>query len=447
MTTSAPDTDGAVDDELRASRADVVRRVLLPRGLETTSKWMLLPVGALVAVCARADLPNGSELLQLALLWFVVEQLAYQARYQLNDLRDRRADAAHPASAQRGRLAFPWTPARAALVWGSVALRVGLAVALVALVLDGRPQQAGATLLVLVVPVSAAYELARERVRRERVDPLSRRARSLGLPVLLCVPLGYGLRVWTGLHALAPGDSGAGLAVLLVAAVLVLYAGTVLLAWALEGTSFVLADGTLRPGLGDRAHLALLVRHTGLLDHSRPTHDRPDATGLVLARDRPSRGPLDLKVWDLTGALGLLLAYAAAVHGADGDASTRAAAALAGLTSVVLPLLLRARLSRAPGPWDQRAPWLGGGALAATVGLEVGALVLLAAAVLLQDPGQARLLWLPAFFLFQHGALRTSSYVRGFGPFSLVKRPLVRLRNRGTGAERGARAPRRADAT
>ena len=398
--------------------------------MELFFKWLLLPVGALVALTARAELPSAGELGQLLLLWFVAEQLAYQARYQLNDLRDRRTDALHPASTQRGRLSFPWTRTRATAVWSSVALRILLAVVLVATVLTGRPQQAGAVFLVLVAVVSLAYEAARERVRREPVDPRSSRARSLGLPVLALVPLGYGLRVWTGFHALGGEEATASLAALLVLAVLSLYTGTVLLSWALEGTSFVRPDGTVEPQLGKRAHLALLVRHSRLLDPAEPTPGRPSPTQLVLARDRPGRGRMDLRIWDATAGVALLLSYAVAAYGAEADPATTAGLLSAGLVSVLLPLLLRGTLSRPPGPWDARPPWLGNHALAVTVAVEVAVLLLAVLGVLVHDAAQARLLWLPAYVLFQAGSLRASSYTRGFGPFSLVRRPLAWARQR-----------------
>ena len=428
MTTSFLPASAAPDAAaLRATRGDLVRRLLLPRGLETLNKWLLLPVGGLVAVSQMGALPPARLLAQAALLWLVVEQLAYQARYQLNDLRDRRADNAHPEKRSRGRLAMPWTRCRAALVWGSVAVRVVLAVLLVATVLDGRPQQAGAVFLLLMVPISAAYEAARERMRRSPVDLDGPGVRGHALPVLLVVPLGYGLRVWTGYHALAAPDAGPALAVLLVLAVIAVYTGSVLLAWALEGSSFVLPDATLRPGLGAKAHLALLVRHTGLLDVVPATLSRPAATSLVLARDRPARGPLDMKAWDLAAAVALPLGYAVAAAGVDADRLTTAVLALAAATGVVLPLALRIW---APGPpvWDTRPSWLGAGGLARTVAVEVAALGLAAAVVLVHDAPQGRLLWLPAFFLFVTGAVRTSSRVRGFGPLSMIKRPVLWLR-------------------
>lgn len=431
MTAAAPPV-GAVEPSanLRDTRGALLRRLLLPRGVELFFKWAVLPVGALAALSARAAPPSARELGQLLLLWIVAEQLVYQARYQLNDLRDRRTDALHPGRAQRGRLSFPWTRTRAVAVWGTVVFRLVLAVVLVVAVLDGRPQQAGAVFLVLVLVISLAYEAARERVRREPVDPMSSRARNLGLPVLVLVPLGYGLRVWTGFHAVGGGAATAGLATLLVLAVLSLYTGTVLLSWAIEGTSFVRRDGTVEPQLGKRAHLALVVRHARLLDPAEPTPARPSPTQLVLARDRPARGRADLRIWDAAAGTALVLSYAVAAYGVDAGPATTAGLVGAGLVSALLPLLLRGALSRPPGPWDARAPWLGNRTLATTAAVELGVLLLAVLVLLVRDPAHARLLWFPAYVLFQAASVRASSSVRGYGPLSLVRRPLAWARRR-----------------
>lgn len=430
---------------LVATRSAVVTRVLLPRGREQVYKWMLIPVGALLAVAVRAELPTLVEVVQLVLLWFVTEQLGYQARYQLNDLRDRAADAAHPAGAARGRLGFPWTPQRAALVWGSVAVRAVLAVVAVQVLLHGRFAVAGGWFLVLMVVSSLAYELARERVRRERVEPGSRRAVQLGLPVLLCVPLGYGLRVWAGFHALSPDhlltSSGRWPEALLVAAVLALYAASTLLAWALEGTSFLRGDaaGTVDPALGKRAHIALLVAHVGLLHRGPvPTASAgtpaPGAvvapTALVVARDRPVGPGTRLAVWDVCAAAAVVLAHSFVASTLESANGMRVVVLLAGLVVAAAPLLARRVRRPGPGPWDERPSWLGGGALALTVGIEVAVLVVLLVVEALVAPGALRITWFLAFVLFAWGSIRTSSYVRGFGPFSLVRRPLQWWRER-----------------
>lgn len=215
-----------------ASRRTFWTRLLLPRFRDVVFKWAFLPTGALVAVSVGGHSLTGRDVVQLLLLWVVVEQLAYQARYLVNDLRDRVTDAQHPADAQKSRLAFPMTPARLVGTWASVAARLVLALLISVLVLDGTFGEAALGFIVLLLPVSALYEAARDRIRREDAEPASLRARTLALPVLLSVPLGYGLRVWAGYHALKPPADPWWHVGLLVVTALLLQLATVMLGWA-----------------------------------------------------------------------------------------------------------------------------------------------------------------------------------------------------------------------
>ncbi len=433
---------------LAATRRHLVARLLVPRGREQLWKWVLIPVGAALAAAVHGTPPSLRDVAAVVLVWLVAEQLGYQARYQLNDLRDRAADAAHPAGLARGRLSFPWTPLRAALVWGSVAARAATAVGVTALVLDGTPQEAAAWFLVVMVLTSAAYEAVRERVRREVVAPGTARARALGVPVMAVVPLGYGLRVWAGYHTLRPEGAELAPVVLVVAAVLCLYTASTLLAWALEGTSFLRARPgggvDVEPSLGARAHIAVLVEHAGLLHRGDPApDDRTGAGGvpvpsrLVLARDRPVREGAPLLVWDVAAAAAVALAHAVVAVGSGVGGAAAVALVLTGAVSTAAPLIAR-RLRRPGltrgGPWDERPSWLGAGALAATVAVEVGALVVLVVVLAVTAPGGLWLVWFVAFVLFHWGATRASSYERGFGPLSLVRRPLRWAKARRAGA-------------
>lgn len=423
---------GPTTEELRSTRGQVVSRALMPRAREVLLKLPLVPLGAAVAVVAEGRLPTAALLGQLVVLWLLVEVLAYQARYQLNDLRDRAADAAHPEKTHRGRLTFPWTPLRAAVVWGSLVARVVLAVGL-AVWLPGAAGQAAVAFLVLLVLVSGTYEVCRERIRRgPDVAPGSTDARRLGLPVLLCIPLGYGLRVWAGYHAASQGELPAVLGLLLVVTVLATYTATVCTAWALEATTFLRGRGEPpSAGLQRRAHVGLLLQHAGLLRAEGTTAAVPaEPASLVVARDRPASSWADWKVWDVAGALAVLGAYATVAVG--GGAGPLAAVVLgtAGVVSAAAPTVLHLRSRPGGGAWDGRAPWLAPGSLAVVVAVEVGALVVAAAVLLLTAPAQARLLWLVVFVLFQVGSIRTSSYRRGFGPLSTVRRPLAWVRDR-----------------
>ncbi|MCW2528841.1 MAG: putative rane protein, partial [Pseudonocardiales bacterium] len=58
-------------------------------------KAIILPVGFGVGSLITSA-PTRHELLSLLVVWFAVEYLAYQARYQWNDIRGFWADQLHP---------------------------------------------------------------------------------------------------------------------------------------------------------------------------------------------------------------------------------------------------------------------------------------------------------------------------------------------------------------
>lgn len=422
------------------------RRLLLPRNRSVWIKWVWLPLGAAVAVAASGRPPSLRTVLEVVVVWVVAEHLAYQARYLANDLRDRAADEAHPAAAQRRRLPGGLTRGQVRVLWGSVAFRVLLAVVVPLLVLTGPARTAALAFLAGLAVVTAVYEVGRDRVRRRAVRPGAPGALGLALPVLAGVPLGYGLRVGAGYHA-AAADGLDGVGVLLVLTVLLLQTAGVLLAWTLEGTAFLDAFPRAHrydPGLERLAHVGLLLVHAGALDRSARPRAGPslgDApTEVVVARDRPAQHGSRALVWDAAAAL----AAVGAVLTVAAGAGTRAA----------WWALLPAALLLASAPWVARAvvargggtggTWLGGGALAVAVRLEAVVLLAVVVVTALLAPHAVWLLVVPVVTTSQWAALRASSWAQGVGPRTVARAVLARA-GRVRGAGRGRSAAERVD--
>ncbi len=128
------------------------------------SKAVILPLGFVLALAATGR-PSGHDLARAAVVWFAVEYLAYQARYQWNDIRGFHSDQAHPDRDRRGRLPGPVTRARvhiavsAATLWARVAMAVLLVVLLPGLHLAAVLLPA----VVAVFAVAVVYETLRAR--------------------------------------------------------------------------------------------------------------------------------------------------------------------------------------------------------------------------------------------------------------------------------------------
>lgn len=405
------------------------RRLLLPRNRSVWIKWVWLPLGAAIAVAASGRLPSLRTVLEVVVVWVVAEHLAYQARYLANDLRDRAADEAHPAAAQRRRLPGGLTRGQVRVLWGSVAFRVLLAVVVPLLVLTGPARTAALAFLAGLAVVTAVYEVGRDRVRHRTVRPGAPGAVGLALPVLASVPLGYGLRVGAGYHA-AAADGLDGVGVLLVLTVLLLQTAGVLLAWTLEGTAFIDAFPHARrydPGLERLAHVGLLLVHAGALDRSaRAGGDDAGVaapTDVVVARDRPARNGSHVRVWDVAAALAAVCSALTVAAGAGSEA--------------LWWLLVPAALLLASAPWLARAvvgrsggtggTWLGGGALAVAVRLEAVVLLGVVVVTALRAPLAVWLLVVPVVTTSQWAALRASSWAQGVGPRTVARAVLARV--------------------
>src|SRR3954454_16265438 len=75
-------------------------------------KAIIEPLGFAVAV-ALTSMPSGRQLLGGVVVWFALDYLAYQARYQWNDIRGFRSVQLHPDRDARGRLPGPIERGRA----------------------------------------------------------------------------------------------------------------------------------------------------------------------------------------------------------------------------------------------------------------------------------------------------------------------------------------------
>src|SRR4051794_227129 len=136
------------------------------------SKSVIVPLGFVTAM-ATTGLPTLHQVLRALVVWFAVEYLAYQARYQWNDIRGFHSDQAHPDRDRRGRLpgppdrAKPHIAASVAVLCARVAAAVLLVVALPGLRLAPVLLPAVAA----VFAVALVYEALRGRAARGSAGP------------------------------------------------------------------------------------------------------------------------------------------------------------------------------------------------------------------------------------------------------------------------------------
>src|SRR4051794_40946557 len=136
--------------------------LLLPRPGDSV-KWAVFPAAFVVGVLARGGI-SAERVLSAAVLWFILELLIYQARYQWNDIRGFAADQLHPQAATRGRV--PGPPERGPV--NKLASYVGAAgrpvlAPVPAMVVRGLPPPGVAALALGVFGLAVAYEALRGR--------------------------------------------------------------------------------------------------------------------------------------------------------------------------------------------------------------------------------------------------------------------------------------------
>jgi hypothetical protein len=182
--------------------------------------------------------------------WALLEYLAYQARYQWNDIRGAVEDAAHPAAISRGRLptqAFGLD--RAVTLSSAVAIfRIGAAVVLALGIPSNRP--GGPLIGIAAIFILAAFY---ETVRKMEKPRATMALVALGYPLRFCLGLEIAGYQWTADGALLAAS-------IAVAAFLSLGWSTVGLAWTLEAVHFTQQGKPLRP------HHRWLLGNAGLTD-------------------------------------------------------------------------------------------------------------------------------------------------------------------------------------
>jgi hypothetical protein len=215
--------------------------LLLPRPGDLVKAW-IFPSTFLLGILSARDV-SGRELVRAMVIWFALELLIYQARYQWNDIRGFEADQRHPDRAARGRLPGPPSRRRehvrasALVVAGRLAAVAILAVALPALDLAG-------TLFVLAVAVfgvAALYEALRARAtgRSDRIPP---RLSGGIFAIWAVVGAGYAIRALAGFAAAVDLFASLWLPLAALVAAWAFGIAFVTARWALEALAFGRCD-------------------------------------------------------------------------------------------------------------------------------------------------------------------------------------------------------------
>lgn len=279
--------------------------VLLPRPQELLVKTSFVLVAYLTG--RWASMGPGLAVWEVAMAIVALELLAYQARYQVNDILDAFHDADHPAAASRRRIPGGESGRVRATVFGAAAGRVALAGA-TCLFLQERARLTSLIGIGCIFLVALVYESLRRVLRR----PVSLLAVSqldwVCAATFVVVGAGYGLRVATGL-ALAGAPAWA----LVPAAAFgwLLGIACVSMTWALEGTAFITAGWSgIDEHLLRKRHLAVSLRFAGMFPPDPAAGSGSPVLVRVLARPSQLRSPwaiAALAASTVAAVLGLLL--------------------------------------------------------------------------------------------------------------------------------------------
>lgn len=214
--------------------------LLVPRPKDLV-KALVVPLTFALGAAAAGGATSG-QLGRALLVWFALELLVYQARYQWNDIRGFAADQAHPEAASRGRLPGPVERGRAHITASLVVMAVRLgATAALALAI---PELRGILLLMTVgvFGVAFVYEHVRSAATGRTTDlPVPLHPSLLGLWVV--VGAGYAVRGMVGLSLAV--ELGGQQALVGCAAVAMWALGVVFVTcrWALEAMCFATFRG------------------------------------------------------------------------------------------------------------------------------------------------------------------------------------------------------------
>lgn len=277
--------------------------------------------------------PSTHQILRALVVWFAVEYLAYQARYQWNDIRGFWSDQLHPDCDARGRLPGPVERGRAHIMLSSVVAAVRVFAAVLVIV-AAQVDAAFIASVAAVFAVAVVYEWV--RAHAGPCGPAQR-------PPAACVALwvvsggGYCVRGLTGLllasgtHVGAAGLALAGLACWSTGIVFVTTR------WAVESIPFVIRrEGRLQwvasPDAG-RGHL-LALAHWLPQDAAEAPADLP--SWRILWLRRPWHAPWNVALLIALGSAWLGGAALAAARVTGLSAVGLSAAVLAAWTILVL---------------------------------------------------------------------------------------------------------------
>lgn len=199
-------------------------------------KWTFVPVSAVIGLLLPGVFDGFStrDLGAVLVGWLAFEYLAYQARYQVNDVRGLAHDLHHPKKSSRSRLPVRRHGVRTSIEASFAAVATRLAILVIVIILnpfDVREELGIAAVAAFLVAIP--YEYLRSR---EPADPAA--ALRLAGQVWVIVGAGYAIRVCLGLSLVGFSSP----AVLVVFAVSAWFFGImfVTLTWVLEATSYLL---------------------------------------------------------------------------------------------------------------------------------------------------------------------------------------------------------------
>ncbi|TCC18660.1 hypothetical protein [Kribbella sindirgiensis] len=261
----------------------------LPRG-EDLQKSFYYVAGLVLAPLLGDTALDGSPGKKLVVYlwgWVLLEYLAYQARYQWNDIRGAVEDAAHPAAISRARLPTQKLGLDRAVSLSSavVIFRIGAALVLALGIPSNQP--VGPLIGVAAIFILAAsYETARKLKMPKTTVALV----GFGYPLRFCLGLEIAGYQWTGDESLLA-------TAIAVAAFLSFGWSTVGLAWTLEAVHFA------QEGIPLRAHHRWLLGNAGLIDKATALTGPPLATGYKITAvpnlAQLAAGPLAIMVGQL----------------------------------------------------------------------------------------------------------------------------------------------------
>jgi len=187
--------------------------LLIPRPNDLV-KGLFFPVGALVLIALNPEVTGQEYFWQrLLALWFVLEFLIYQGRYQINDIRGIKEDIASPGASLRRRIPIAsLSPSSAVkLVILTVLLRLAISVIISGFSFVSFFHHV-LPMIVAVWAIAVIYEFLRGRERKkfEASLPSSSPPSStlLGALVVLVVGLGYPVRTLLGITLPPSGGLG-----------------------------------------------------------------------------------------------------------------------------------------------------------------------------------------------------------------------------------------------